>query len=153
MNFFFIKKTNKNYRQKFFVHNQQSNIESNIHSQQETTAIIEQLWLYPIKSCAGVRIESGSWPCTDDGLAFDRYFTLVDAKGTFLSQKQHPKLSLVKPQLDASTLTLLLTAPHMPTIELNLNEIDKHQNENSGSIVVCGKKKNKTKNEKKKRQK
>jgi len=91
--------------------------------------------------------------CTDDGLAFDRYFTLVDAKGTFLSQKQHPKLSLVKPQLDASTLTLLLTAPHMPTIELNLNDIVEHQNENSGSIVVCGKKKNKTKNEKKKRQK
>lgn len=58
---------------------------------------ISQLFIYPIKSCAPVSVES---------LVFDRFgpqgdrrFMLVDERGKFLSQRQLPQMANIQPDI------------------------------------------------------
>lgn len=63
---------------------------------------IESLNVYPIKSCAGWQIPTGqAWDIRPEGLAWDREWCVVH-QGTLkaLSQKQHPRMALVRPSLD-----------------------------------------------------
>lgn len=64
--------------------------------------IIEQLVVYPIKSCAGYSVPPDlDWTIHSEGLAWDREWCLVHA-GTdvVLSQKKYPKMALIRPSLD-----------------------------------------------------
>ena len=55
---------------------------------------ITELCSYPVKSCAGVSLDACA--LTSTGLAFDRLFCVVNAAdGKFISQRSHPRLSLV----------------------------------------------------------
>jgi len=73
------------------------------------SAEITQLITYPIKSCAGIMHDETM--INTMGLQGDRQLMLVDDKGLFLSQRQHPKLALIQPQISASTVEL--NAPGM----------------------------------------
>lgn len=55
---------------------------------------ISGLFLYPIKSGAGVSVDR--WELDDRGLVGDREFMVVDAEGAFLTQREEPKLALVQ---------------------------------------------------------
>ncbi|MGB3180055.1 MAG: MOSC N-terminal beta barrel domain-containing protein [Cyclobacteriaceae bacterium] len=55
---------------------------------------ITDLYIYPVKSLGGIRLESSQ--VTNRGLAYDRRWMLVDCQGMFLSQRKHPRMSLVK---------------------------------------------------------
>jgi len=57
--------------------------------------IVSQLIIYPIKSCAGIAVNSA--PITRRGLLHDREFMIVDDTGRFLSQRKAPKMALLKP--------------------------------------------------------
>ena len=60
----------------------------------EMSPRITELCSYPVKSCAGVSLEACA--LTSTGLAFDRLFCVVNAAdGKFISQRSHPRLSLV----------------------------------------------------------
>jgi hypothetical protein len=135
-------------RTEFFVssHNAPTPTPS-INKQQ--TAHIERVTIYPIKSCGGVDIER-AWPLTSAGLRFDRHFTLVDARGHYVSQQRCGRLTLVTPSLDIDRMLLTLTAPSMPPITITLHDNDDvdvddddnnddDKNKNQDSIVVCGK--------------
>jgi len=59
---------------------------------------------YPIKSCRGIDVASSHVEAR--GLAGDRRFMVVDAAGTFRSQRNDPSLAHVTVQVDSSRLTL-----------------------------------------------
>ena len=77
---------------------------------------LAEIHVYPIKSCRGFAVED--WPLEDAGLAHDREWMVVTPEGRFLTQREHPRLALVAPRLEAGLL--LLAAPAMPELALPL---------------------------------
>lgn len=73
---------------------------------------VAQLWVYPVKSCAGVRVPSVRLDAT--GLAHDREWMVVDPQGIFLTQRSHPRMALIQPALlqDGTVLALEAPGPH-----------------------------------------
>ena len=59
---------------------------------------LEGVWVYPIKSCGGVRVSK--WPLGPNGLLLDREWALVGDDGSVLTQKGLPKLALIQPRID-----------------------------------------------------
>jgi uncharacterized protein YcbX len=58
-------------------------------------ACISRLFVYPIKSCRGIELDTAE--LTPRGLAFDRRYMLVDAGGQFLTQRRHGQMALIEP--------------------------------------------------------
>ncbi|MDC8760237.1 MOSC domain-containing protein [Janthinobacterium fluminis] len=83
-------------------------------------AILTDITLYPIKSCAGIALREAT--LTRAGLMteqiYDREWMVVDAAGRFLSQREHPRMALITPRLKANTLEL--RAPGMLRLEIEL---------------------------------
>ncbi len=80
---------------------------------------IARLLLYPVKGLGGIEIEEG-W-VEFRGIAGDRRFMLVDATGTFLSQRTHPAMARVRTALVAgggSPTRLRLTHPERAPLEV-----------------------------------
>jgi uncharacterized protein len=67
-------------------------------------ATISQLNVYPIKSCAGIALESAR--VLPHGLEYDRHWMLVDGDGCFVTQRQWPRLALISPELAHGELTV-----------------------------------------------
>lgn len=66
---------------------------------------ITQIWIYPVKSLAGVRLtEARVMP---KGLAHDRRWMLVDGEGRFLTQREHPEMALLRVTLQGSRVTVM----------------------------------------------
>lgn len=78
-------------------------------------ASIAQLWVYPIKSCAGMSLTQAE--LTDDGLLFDRSWMVVDAHGDFVSQRECPRMALIQPTV-TPTRQLVVRAPGMPDLSV-----------------------------------
>ncbi|MFT7260930.1 MAG: hypothetical protein ACI9MS_002802 [Glaciecola sp.] len=63
------------------------------------TPQVSQLFVYPIKSCAGISVSSFKFD--EKGPLFDRRWMLVDSKtGVFLSQRSTPKMALISTRLE-----------------------------------------------------
>lgn len=71
---------------------------------------LSQMFIYPIKACAGVAVESAR--VTERGLENDRLFMVVDQTGRSVNQKKQPRLTLVRPSFDEQG-RLYLEAPGM----------------------------------------
>jgi uncharacterized protein YcbX len=88
------------------------------------TATIAALNVYPIKGCRGVPVERAE--VTERGLAAgtagDREWMIVDASGRFVSQREHPRLALVRVACNARALQL--TAPGMPSLDVEAVDAD-----------------------------
>jgi uncharacterized protein YcbX len=82
----------------------------------EVQATIEQIWVYPIKSCGGVALTEAE--LTDTGLAFDRAWMVVDAEGEFVTQRELPRMALIQPTFKHGQL--VLRAPGMLALHLSL---------------------------------
>jgi uncharacterized protein YcbX len=82
----------------------------------EVQATIEQIWVYPIKSCGGVGLTEAE--LTDTGLAFDRAWMVVDAEGEFVTQRELPRMALIQPTFKHGQL--VLRAPGMLALHLSL---------------------------------
>jgi uncharacterized protein YcbX len=78
---------------------------------------ISQLFVHPVKSCAGIAVNEAL--LIDTGFEFDRTWMVVDAQGEFLSQREHPRLALVSTKLRTSDL--MLKAPGMLALHLQLD--------------------------------
>jgi uncharacterized protein YcbX len=59
---------------------------------------ISELNIYPIKSLAGISLESAR--VEDRGLQFDRRWMLVDENRQFITQREVPRMALVKIEVD-----------------------------------------------------
>lgn len=83
--------------------------------------ILTELNLYPIKSCGGIALREAT--ITSAGLMsdhiYDREWMVVDSSGKFLTQREHPKMALIKPHLRADMLEL--RAPGMLRLQIPLD--------------------------------
>lgn len=63
---------------------------------------VDSIIVYPIKSCGGYKVPAGAeWVVRPEGLAWDREWCLVHrGSGQALSQKRHPTMALLRPELD-----------------------------------------------------
>lgn len=85
-------------------------------------AIVSELLIYPIKSCAGVSVpEAQLW---HDGLSVqgvhDREWMLVAPDGLFLSQREYPRMAVITARIDAESGQLVVSAPGQPDLSLPL---------------------------------
>ncbi|NKI71831.1 MOSC domain-containing protein [Collimonas pratensis] len=80
---------------------------------------ISTLTLYPIKSCAGISLQTAI--VSTSGLSHnnvhDREWMLVDSDGLFVTQRSHPLMALIVPHLQASGL--IVQAPGMAPLEIS----------------------------------
>ncbi len=90
---------------------------------------VQDLYIYPVKSCTGIRLDSAD--LTPTGLKHDREFVITKPDGMFITQRQFPRLALIEPQFDGETLTL--DAPEMETVRIVKNE-----SENIQFVTVWG---------------
>ena len=83
-------------------------------------AILSELNLYPIKSCAGIALKEAT--LTRAGLMseqiYDREWAVVGPDGVALTQREHPRMALIVPRLKSETLEL--RAPGMLRLEIPL---------------------------------
>jgi hypothetical protein len=80
------------------------------------SARIASLHVYPIKSAHGIELDCAA--LTRTGIAQDRRWMLVRPDGSFLTQRELPRLALLRPSLSASELRL--RAPGHAEIALSL---------------------------------
>ena len=88
------------------------------------------LYVYPIKSCAGIAITSAEVIAT--GLRHDRRWMLVDQAGEFMSQRAHPRMALISTRF--SDGQLIASAPGMPDLPIPLRQ----ENGNMIDVEVWG---------------
>jgi uncharacterized protein YcbX len=83
-------------------------------------AILSEIYLYPIKSCAGIALREATLTRAGlmTGQIYDREWMLVDACGYFMTQREHPRMALIVPRLKSDTLEL--RAPGMLRLEIEL---------------------------------
>lgn len=86
----------------------------------EVTARIARLFVYPVKSCAGVELSEAV--LTETGLDLDRAWMVVDAQGEFVSQRELPRMALIRPQLRHSDV--VLRAPGMLALHLSIDAVE-----------------------------
>mgnify|MGYP000252200950 FL=1 len=78
-------------------------------------AHIAALWVFPVKSCAGISVPQVELTAT--GLAFDRAWMVVDAEGDMLTQRELPRMALIQPAFTEDALVLRAsgkTEVHVP---------------------------------------
>jgi uncharacterized protein len=68
------------------------------------TAVVRRLFVYPLKSGGGTRLESAEIAPT--GFRFDREFMLTRPGGAHLTQRELPRLALVSPSYDGEKLVV-----------------------------------------------
>ncbi len=79
--------------------------------------VLSQLWVYPLKSAAGVALPSAKVALR--GLEHDRRWMVVDATGMLVTQRERPELSQVTPSFVGDALHV--EAEGMPELTLPLH--------------------------------
>lgn len=88
---------------------------------------LSNLFIYPIKSLGEIELKNSTFE--KRGLTFDRRFMLVDSDNNFITQRQFPKMSVIK--TDISNNSLIVNIEN-EILELSLN----FEIENTNSIKV-----------------
>lgn len=83
-------------------------------------ATIARLFVYPIKSCAGVEVNETL--LIETGLEFDRAWMVVDSAGDFVTQRELPRMALIRPQLKHSEM--ILRAPGMLALHIAFDRVE-----------------------------
>jgi MOSC domain-containing protein len=78
---------------------------------------IESLHVYPVKSCAGIALERASVGAA--GLQHDREWVIVDEQDHFLTQRDVPRLALIRTTLETGHLRL--DAPGLEPLRVGLD--------------------------------
>mgnify|MGYP002349635364 CR=1 FL=1 len=79
---------------------------------------VAQLFVYPVKSCAGFSVPQAV--LTTTGLQWDRHWMVVDAQGDFITQRDVPRMALIRTApVDG---VLALSAPGMPRLEVDSDQ-------------------------------
>jgi uncharacterized protein YcbX len=85
-----------------------------------TTALLSEIWVYPVKSCAGVSVRQTV--LTETGLEWDRTWMVVNAQGQLVSQRQVPTMALMETRFRAGDV--VLRAPGMLALHLALDQAE-----------------------------
>lgn len=82
-------------------------------------ASVSELWIYPIKSCRGIKLSESVVDPT--GLHLDRKFMVVDGNNRFVSQRKHYQMALIQVELSKDWSTLTVSAPEKPSFSFPLD--------------------------------
>ncbi|MBX2808554.1 MAG: MOSC N-terminal beta barrel domain-containing protein [Cellvibrionaceae bacterium] len=82
-------------------------------------ATISALFVFPVKSLAGSRLDSAT--LTPTGLQWDRHWMIINAAGRFISQRQQPHMVLIKTRITATELILSARGKHDLKIPLRFS--------------------------------
>ena len=88
----------------------------------DVQARIARLFVYPVKSCAGIEVSEAL--LTETGLDLDRAWMVVDEHGEFVTQREEPRLALVQPQFKRGGTELALRAPGMLALHLRVDAVE-----------------------------
>jgi uncharacterized protein YcbX len=83
-------------------------------------ATIARLFVYPVKSCAGVELREAV--LSETGLDLDRAWMVVDENGEFVSQRELPRMALIRPTLRLNDV--VLRAPGMLALHLQIDTVE-----------------------------
>jgi uncharacterized protein len=86
----------------------------------EVAARIARLFVYPVKSCAGVEVAEAV--LTETGMDLDRAWMVVDDRGEFVTQRELPRMALIRPQL--KHYEVVLRAPGMLALHLAIEAVE-----------------------------
>ncbi len=86
----------------------------------DLTTRIARLFVYPVKSCAGVEVSESL--LIETGLDLDRAWMVVDESANFVSQRELPRMALVKVQL--KHYEVVLRAPGMLALHLSIDAVE-----------------------------
>jgi uncharacterized protein YcbX len=86
----------------------------------DSTCTLAAIGLHPIKSCGAMAPRQAL--LTDTGLDLDRAWMVVTPAGQMLTQREHPKMALIRPTLRLSDL--VLRAPGMLGLHLSLEAVE-----------------------------
>jgi len=78
---------------------------------------ISELFVYPIKSCAGIALREARLLAT--GLEYDRNWMITDPDGAMLTQRAYPRMALIRAELGDEDL--IVRAPGMPELRTPLD--------------------------------
>jgi len=81
---------------------------------------ISELFIYPVKSCAGIRVDHLFFDA--DGPRGDRRFVVTDPAGDFITQRETPKMAHIQPILTESSLQLAIGPDSSPRVSLPVAE-------------------------------
>jgi uncharacterized protein len=90
--------------------NDLSDVELSVHS----------LHIYPIKSCGGITLDKSL--LIETGLDLDRAWMVVDEQRRFVTQRDLPRMALIRPTLKHDDV--VLRAPGMLALHLSLNGVE-----------------------------
>jgi uncharacterized protein len=65
---------------------------------------VKELYIYPIKSLAGIRVESAK--AEEMGFENDRRWMLIDDQNQFITQRKHPNLSQFYPEINGDKISI-----------------------------------------------
>ncbi|MFM0412348.1 MOSC domain-containing protein [Paraburkholderia dipogonis] len=80
-------------------------------------ATISELFVYPIKSCAGIALHEARLFAT--GLEYDRCWMVTDPAGAMLTQRAYPRMALIQAEIGAEDL--VIHAPGMSELRTPLD--------------------------------
>ena len=83
-------------------------------------AILSEIWVYPVKSCAGISVRQSA--LTETGLEWDRTWMVVDAQGEMVSQRDIPAMALISARFKAGDV--MLRAPGMLALHLAFDQAE-----------------------------
>ncbi len=86
----------------------------------ELSVRLESIHIHPVKSCGGIALREVL--LDDTGLDLDRAWMVVDAQGRFVSQRELPRMALVRPTLKGDEL--VLRAPGMLGLHLAIDRVE-----------------------------
>jgi uncharacterized protein YcbX len=92
-----------------------------VQSDSGVVVTIASMHVYPIKSCAGIPLPQAL--LIETGIEFDRAWMLVDPHGMFVTQRELPRMVLVRPTLKTSEM--VLRAPGMLALHVALDRVEK----------------------------
>ena len=89
-------------------------------SESDLSGTIARLFVYPVKSCAGIEVQQAL--LTETGLDLDRAWMVADAQGMFLTQRSLPRMALIRPQLKSDEM--VLRAPGMLALHVAIDAVE-----------------------------
>src|SRR6478735_10332357 len=81
--------------------------------------IVTNLYIYPVKSLGGIEVNFAN--VTSRGLEYDRRWMLIDGQDKFLTQRNFPKMALLRTAIDKASLRIFEFENEGDFIELDLN--------------------------------
>ena len=95
---------------------------------------ISRLFVYPVKSCAGIEVDALSFD--ENGPQGDRRFVIASPEGDFLTQRELPAMARIQPRFERDEL--VLSYPERAEIRVSMKSSSEPQRVRIWSDEVTG---------------